>query len=175
MLNTDELNRKILNPTENVNTLRGFEIIAEALVHTIYQVFGKNMSLNILYQIGAGPAEKIAQRIKKKYSKEKFKIIEAVGVVFEELKGFFSVQIKSIESDDIKIKIVLENHCFLREPIKNRDSLDFGKSFCRINKGYFETVFKRLLGEELKKIEVNFLENVEENNACIEEIIFYLK
>ena len=48
-----------------------------------------------------------------------------------------------------------------------------GKAFCRINKGYFETAFRKLLGDKLKKVEINFLHDDPENNVCVEEIVFY--
>ena len=69
--------------------------------------------------------------------------------------------------------MVIENRCFLREPIKHREKLEFGKSFCRVNKGYFEEAFQILVGNGIKNIEINFLENDEEKDVCIEELNFY--
>lgn len=90
-----------------------------------------------------------------------------------ELKEFYSIQIRDIQENPSRLRIVFENYCFLREPIKNREKLHFGKVFCRVNKGYFETSMRVLLGDKIKKIEMNFIQNNAENDVCIEELIFY--
>ena len=92
----------------------------------------------------------------------------------DELKDYYSIQVRDIEQYDDKYRIIVENHCFLREPIKNREKLKFGKALCRVNKAYFETAFKKLLGNKVKKIEINFLENDAEKDACVEELNFFL-
>ncbi|MFX1322128.1 MAG: hypothetical protein ACFFAQ_10840 [Promethearchaeota archaeon] len=171
----EELNKKIFNPIENINSLKGFEIISEALVYKILDLFGRNSLLSMLYQIGVGPGEVISKRLKKKYKKNEFEIIEALKILAGELKEFYSIKVREIEYHDDLVRIEIENHCFLREPIKHRDKLKYGKSFCRVNKGYFETAFKNLLGEKIKKIEINFLENDPQKDICIEELNFYLK
>jgi len=38
---------------------------------------------------------------------------------------------------------------------------------------YFETAFKKLVGDKLKKVEINFLHDDLENDVCVEEIVFY--
>lgn len=169
-----DINGRIQNPTENINSVKGFEIISESLVYKVYDIFGRNSLLSILYQIGVFPGTKIAERIKREYGKEEFEIMEALVVLMEELKEFYSIQIRDIEQDDHKIRIIIENHCFLRTPISHREKLNFGKTFCRTNKGYFETAFKKLLGNKIKKIEINFLENDDIKDVCVEEINFYL-
>ena len=143
------------------------------MIYKILDVFGRNSLLSILYQIGSGPGEVIANRIKLRYNKEEFGILELIEILMNELKEFYSLRIREIQKSTEKIRIIIENYCFLREPIKNREKLKFGKAFCRINKGYFETAFKILLGNKIKKIEINFLENDEERDFCIEELNFY--
>ena len=170
-----ELNERIHNPIENINSVKGFEIITESLVYKVYDVFGRNSLLSILYQTGVFPATMVADRIKKEYNKEEFEIAEALIILMDELKDFYSIQVRDIEQYDDRYRILIENHCFLREPIKHREKLKFGKAFCRINKGYFETVFQKLLGSNVKKIEINFLENDVEKDVCIEELNFYIK
>ena len=170
-----ELNERIHNPIENINSVKGFEIITESLVYKVYDVFGRNSLLSILYQIGVFPGTIIAERIKKEHQKEEFEIMEALIILMDELKDFYSVQVRDIEQYEDRYRIIIENHCFLREPIKHREKLEFGKAFCRTNKGYFETAFQKLLGNKIKKIEINFLENDVEKDVCVEELNFYIK
>jgi len=168
-----ELNERIYNPIESINSVKGFEIITESLVYKVYDVFGRNSLLSILYQTGVFPGTIIADRIKREYQKEEFEIMEALVILMDELKDFYAIQVRDIEQYDDRYRIIIENHCFLREPIKHREKLKFGKAFCRINKGYFETAFQKLLGSKIKKIEINFLENDSEKDVCIEELNFY--
>ena len=172
-LDKDALNEKIKNVNEKLSSLSGFEIIAENLVYKIYDLFGRNALLSMLYQIGKSTGERISARIKKKYNKKVFKIEEAIEILLDELKEYYSVQIKDIEFSENKIRIIIKNRCFLREPIKHREKLKFGRAFCRINKGYFETAFQDLTN--IKKVDINFLENDDENDLCLEELVFYLK
>lgn len=171
----EELNKRIYNPTENINSVKGFEIITESLVYKVYDVFGRNSLLSILYQTGAFPGSVIAERIKSEYQKEEFEIMEALVILIDELKDFYSIQVKNIERYDDRYRMIIENRCFLREPISHREKLKFGKALCRINKGYFETAFKELLGNKIKKVEINFLENDAVKDVCVEELIFYFK
>jgi len=172
-LNLDELNEAIQNPVSNLKPLNGLEIIAEAFVYKTYDLLGRNGLLSMLYRVGAGPGEIIAERIKEKYQKQEFDIIEALKILTSELKHYYSIQYRTFEEDDEKIRFTSENHCFLRETIKRREKLKPGKAFCRINKGYFEVALKSLIGDKIKRIEINFLENDEENDVCIEEMCFY--
>ncbi|TFG22373.1 MAG: hypothetical protein EU529_10570 [Promethearchaeota archaeon] len=171
-INIDEINKKISNPTKEFASLKGFEIISENLVYKIYDLFGRNALLSMLYQIGKGTSEIITKRIKEKYKKDVFELEEAFQILLEELKDFYSVQIKDVEISKDKIRLIIENRCFLREPIKDRERLKYGKAFCRINKGYFETAFTDLT--KIKKVDINFLENDEKKDVCIEELVFYL-
>ena len=171
-IDIDDLNKKIENPIDNLSSLKGFEIIAENLIYGIYDIFGRNTLLSMLYQIGKRPAEFITNRIKEKYRKDVFKIEEAVPFLLEELKEYYSVKIKSVENLGEKVRILIENHCFLRSSFKNRKKLSYGSAFCRINKGYFEVAFQELTN--IKKVDINFLENDDKNDVCIEELIFYL-
>jgi hypothetical protein len=168
-----ELNQRIENPVENINSVKGFEIISESLVYKVFDVFGRNSLLSILYQTGVFPGTIIANRIKKEYNKEEFEILEVLVILMDELKEYYSIQIRDIEQYEHKLRVIIENHCFLRGPISNRKKLDYGKAFCRINKGYFETVFHDLLKDKIKKIEINFLENDAEKDVCVEELNFY--
>lgn len=171
-LDIDELNKELRNSKENVNSLKGFEIISEAMVYKIYDIFGRNSLLSMLYQTGAGPGEAIAKRLKEKYEREEFEISEAFEVLFKELTDFYSIQVKDVEEDDEKVRYIISNYCFLREPISHREKLKPGKALCRINKAYFEVAFKKMLGNKVKNVEINFLRNDEENNVCIEEVLF---
>ncbi len=169
-----EINNFILNPRNNVKSKKGFEIIAEHMVEKITDIFGKNSLLSMLYQVGLSTGLSIANRLKEKYHKVEFDIIEAVKLLFNETKDFYSIDVKDVEKTDEYIKFIFENYCFLRKIIKRRDSLDFGRSFCRVNKGYFETAFKNLVGNQVKKVEMRFIENNQEKDVCIEEIKFYI-
>ena len=170
----DQINEKLKNEHSNINSLKGYEIICEAMVYKILDIFGKNSLLSMLYQTGTGPGEVIANRIKLNYGKDEFNILEALVILIHELKEYYSIQIKTIEESPEFIRIVLENHCFLRESIKRRGKLQFGKAFCRVNKGYFETALKKLIGTKVKKIDIRFLQNVPEKDLCLEELTFYL-
>ena len=68
-IDIDELNEKIKNPPENLNSLKGFEIIAESLVYRMYDLFGRNMLLNALFQTGARAGEIVAKELKKRMRK----------------------------------------------------------------------------------------------------------
>ena len=169
----EELNKRLKNPVDAINGLKGYEIISESIVYKVYDIFGRNSLLSMLYQVGAGPGEAIAKRLKEKFEKEEFEVLEALELLLSELKEFYSIQIKTIEEDDEKVRLVIENHCFLRDSIKRRPKLGFGKAFCRVNKGYFETALRKMLGSKISKIDINYLENDEEQDACIEELVFY--
>ncbi len=171
---TTEINKIVANPLINVKSKRGFEIIAEHMVEKITDIFGKNSLLSMLYQVGLSTGLSIAQRLKDKYNKVEFDISEAIKVLFNETKDYYSIYVKDIERTDEYIKFIFENHCFLRKIIQRRDKLDFGKAFCRVNKGYFETAFKNLVGNQTKKVEMRFIENNKEKDVCIEEIKFYI-
>jgi len=169
----DELNKRLKNPVEAINGLKGYEIISESIVYKVYDIFGRNSLLSMLYQVGAGPGEAIANRLKEKYQKDEFEVLEALELLLTELKEFYSIQVRTIEEDDEKVRLVIENRCFLRDSIKRRPKLDFGKAFCRVNKGYFETALRKMLGSAISKIDINYIENDEEKDACIEELVFY--
>ena len=169
----NDLNKSIQNNISNVNPLKGFEIISESIVYKILDLFGKNTLLSMLYQTGSGPGEKIAEIIKHKYNKDDFTIFEALKILMIELKEFYSMQIREVQEYPDHFKVIIENYCFLRAPYSHREKLKPGKAFCRINKGYFETAFRKLLGDKLKKVEINFLYDDLEKDMCIEEVIFY--
>lgn len=169
----NELNERISNPIDNINSVKGFEIITESLVYKVYDVFGRNSLLSILYQTGVFPGTVIAERIKKDYNKEEFEIAEALVILMDELKDYYSIQVRDIEQYEDRYRLIIENYCFLRKPISNREKLKYGKALCRINKAYFETAFRALLGNKISKIEINFLENDAEKDICVEELNFY--
>jgi len=172
-MNLDEYNSMFQNDLKNINSLKGFEIICESMVSKVYDLFGRNALLSMLFQIGSGPGSIIADRIKKIYGKEEFEILDAFAILLNELKEYYSIIVRDIEDHEDMIRIIIENHCFLREPIKHRKTMQFGKAFCRINKGYFETAFKKLLGNKIQKIEINFLHSNDEKDVCVEELNFY--
>ncbi len=169
----NDINKNIQNESSNIKSLKGFEIICESMVYKILDIFGKNSLLSMLYQTGSGPGEIIAKRIKEKHNKEEFGIFEALEILLTELKDFYSIQIREVQLNPDQTRVIIENFCFLREPMKHREKLQPGKAFCRVNKGYFETAFRKLLGNKVKKIEINFLQDDPEKNVCVEELIFY--
>ncbi|MBY8989098.1 MAG: hypothetical protein KGD61_11640 [Candidatus Lokiarchaeota archaeon] len=169
----NNLNKNIQNDISNIDSIKGFEVISEALVYNIFDIFGRNSLLSMLYQTGSGPGEIIAKIIQKKYNKSDFDIFEALELLMRELKDFYSIQIKEVQEFSDHFKVIIENHCFLRNSVKRRERLKPGKAFCRINKGYFETAFRKLLGDKLKKVEINFLHDDLEKDVCVEELIFY--
>ncbi|MHA1472495.1 MAG: hypothetical protein ACTSQW_05295 [Promethearchaeota archaeon] len=169
----NDMNTSIKNEISNIDSIKGFEVISESLVYKILDLFGKNSLLSMLYQTGLGAGEKIAQRIKQKYKKNDLDIFEAFRILLIELKNFYSIQIREVQEYPDHFKIIIENHCFLRNPYKHREKLEPGKAFCRINKGYFETAFKKLLGDTVKKVEMNFLYDDIERDVCVEELVFY--
>lgn len=173
-MEVEKINAKIHNDVSNIDSYKGLEIICEAFVYKILKVFGKNSLLSILYQVGAGPGEVIANKIKEIYNRDEFEILELFEILLNEVRDLYSIQIRDIQEEPGKIRIVIENRCFLRELINTREKLQFGMAFCRINKAYFETAIGILLKDKIKKIEINFLENDEENDFCIEELIFTL-
>ena len=170
-----DLNSSIQNDVSNIDSMKGFEVISESIVYKVLDIFGRNSLFSMLYQTGAGPGEKIAEIIQKKYDKNNFGIFEALKILMNELKDFYSIQIREVQEYSDHFKVIIGNYCFLREPYKHRERLKPGKAFCRINKGYFETAFKKLIGDKLKKVEINFLHDDPENDVCVEEIIFYPK
>ncbi len=169
-----EYNKEIYSPASSVDPVKGFEIITESLVTKIYDIMGKNGLLSVLYQVGIDPGRKIAKRIKEKHDNQELEILDALKVLATELHTFYSIQLKSVETTDIEVKLTIENHCFLRQPIKHRPNLHFGSKFCRVNKGYFETALKLIIGSKIKKVEMKFIKNDEEKDVCIEELIFTL-
>jgi len=169
----NDINKNIQNDSSNLKSLKGFEIICESMVYKILDIFGKNSLLSMLYQTGSGPGEIIAKRIKEKHNTEEFGIFEALEILMTELREFYSMQIKEVQLNSDQTRVVIENFCFLRESSKHREKLQPGKAFCRVNKGYFETAFRNLLGNKVKKIEINFLHDDAEKNVCVEELIFY--
>ena len=169
----NDLNGSIQNDISNINSLKGFEVISESIVYKILDIFGRNSLLSMLYQTGSGSGEAIARKIKQKYGKNEFEIFEALKILMLELRDFYSMQIREVQEFSDHFKIIIENHCFLRDPYSHREKLKPGKAFCRINKGYFETAFRKLVGDKLKKVEINFLDNDLEKDVCVEELVFY--
>jgi len=84
----DDLNKRIKNNAPNINSLKGFEIICEAMVYKILDIFGKNALLSMLFQIGAGPGTQISERLKRFYGKENFEKARKITIdyVLEKLK-----------------------------------------------------------------------------------------
>ena len=172
-MDINEINHDLANDLENINSLKGLEIICESLVYKVLDLFGKNALLSILYQIGVGPGEQISRRLKEVYNKDVFEPLEAFNVLFRELGDYYSIKIRELYEDDEKIKLIIENHCFLRNPIKNRSRLKHGKSFCRVNKGYVETALKKLMGDKISGLDIKFISSDDLIDACIEELVIY--
>ncbi|KKM91437.1 hypothetical protein LCGC14_1228510 [marine sediment metagenome] len=174
LVEVEKINDKIHNEVSNIDSFKGLEIICEAFVYKILKVFGENSLLSILYQVGAGPGEVIADKIKEIYNRDEFEVLELFEILLNELKELYSIKIREIQEEPDRIRIIIENRCYLRSLIEDREKLEFGTAFCRINKGYFETAINILLKDKIKKIEINFIENDEENEFCLEELIFTL-
>ncbi len=169
----EKINNKIQNEVSNIDSFKGLEIICEAFVYKILKVFGKNSLLSILYQVGSGPGEVIANKIQETYNRDNFEIIELFEILLRELSDLYSIQIREIQEEPDRIRIVIENRCYLRRLIEDREKLEFGMAFCRVNKGYFEKSLTILLKDKIKKVEINFIENDKENEFCLEELIFH--
>jgi hypothetical protein len=174
-INIEKMNEKLKNNIDNLNSLKGYAIIAESLIYKVYDVFGRNTLLSILYQVGTAPGEQIAKRLRETYQMDEMSIEECMVILMNELKEFYVIQIRSVEKDDEKIRYIFENRCFLHESFKYRKKLKYGKAFCRVNKGYFEKAYSDLLKNKVKKVDINFLYHDEEKDVCVEEIVFYYK
>ncbi|HMF32299.1 MAG TPA: hypothetical protein VKK79_12835 [Candidatus Lokiarchaeia archaeon] len=162
-MDISELNARIQNTNENVDSISGLEIVFEALVTKVVELYGKNTLLSAAYQIGAAPAHKIAQRLLTARGGEMFDDpIEALATLLSETKGFFHVEVENIQQDGGEIVVSMKNHCFLRPVIVKRAGLEMGGPLCRINKGYLETAVKELTG---KKVELK--RTGDDNNACM--------
>ncbi|MHA1819363.1 MAG: hypothetical protein ACTSU2_14070 [Promethearchaeota archaeon] len=173
----EKINKEIENPRTEFDTLEGYEVVLEALIYKIYDLFGRNALLSMTYQIGAGPGEEIAKRILKERGVDKIlDPFDAMEILLNENKRFYSVQVRDVKVEPYKdeyykIYIEISNRCFYRESLKKRPRLRIGGPLCRINKGYYEVAFKKLTG---LKNEINFIRNDEENNQCIESVTFYI-
>jgi predicted hydrocarbon binding protein len=158
-----ELNERIQNSNDNVDSISGLEIVLEALVGKFIDLYGKNMLLSAAYQIGAAPAHKISQRLLAARGEELYADpVEAMADLFSETKGFFHVEVADIQEKNGEIVVSMKNHCFLRSVIVKRPGLEMGGPLCRINKGYLETAIKDLTG---KKVELK--RTGDDNDACM--------
>ena len=65
----------------------GYEVVLEAMVYKIYDLFGKNALLSMTYQIGAGPGGQIATRILKERNIDKIEDpVEAIYGMLSHVK-----------------------------------------------------------------------------------------
>jgi len=176
----EKINNSIKNPRDSFETLKGYEIILEALVYKIYDLFGRNSLLSMTYQIGAGPGEEIAERILKE--KNVYKIenpFEAFVILLNENRDYYNVEVLNISEEFVevygkkykKIIVYIKNKCFFRESLKKRKRLKIGGPLCRINKAYYEVAFKKLTG---LKTEISFIQNDEKNDVCLENVSFFI-
>lgn len=173
----NELNQEIDNPNACLNTLEGFEIIIESFIDKIYDLFGRNALLSMTYQIGSVPGNVIAKRILEKRNNKKIEDpFEAMKVLLNENREFYSVKVNDIKVEDFdnttkKLIFEIENRCFFRESLKKREKLKIGGPLCRVNKAYYEVAFKKLTGY---KCEIEFTRNDPDKDVCLEKVIFYL-
>lgn len=175
--NIEEINKEIFNPKEKFDTLKGFENVLENMVYQVYDIFGRNALLSMLYTIGKGPGDELAEEILKEQGKS---IIndpyEAFTLILKKTEDYYSVKVKDIKIENHnqefdKIVITIQNRCFYRESIQKSDRIKIGKALCRINKGFFESACKKLTGF---KCDIDFIENDEENDACIESLVLQI-
>ncbi len=170
------LNAKLQNANANVDSIRGIEVVLEAFVKKVIELFGKNALLSAGYQIGAAPGQKIAQRILATRGNVKFTDpIEALLALFTETKKYFNVEIvkvDNIQQNGTDVIVTMKNHCFLRDVIKHRSGLEMGGPLCRINKGYLEAALKLLLGE--KKVELTRTGDDPGADMCLETLRFFM-
>jgi predicted hydrocarbon binding protein len=168
------LNAQIQNSHANVEAMRGIEVVLEAFVKKITELFGRNALLSAGYQIGAAPGQKIAQRILATRGNAPFtNPAEALVALLKETKKFFNVVIVKVDDqaqNGAEVLMTINNHCFLRNLIKNRPGIEMGGPLCRINKGYFETALKMLTG---KKIELARIGHDVISDMCQESLRFF--
>ncbi len=169
------LNASLKNSNETVDSIRGIEVVLDAFVKKIIELFGKNALLSAEYQIGAAPGQKIAQRILTARGNAPFTDpFEALIALFAETKKFFSVQVvqvDTVQQNGGVLTVTMKNHCFLRDVIKHRPGLEMGGPLCRINKGYLETALKLLLGG--KKVELTRTGDDPASDMCQETLRFF--
>ena len=172
-----ELNQALMNPRESYEVLTGFETILENLVSRIYDLFGRNALLSMLYTIGSGPGHELANTILEEKRAQKIEDpFEAMKLLLTKSKEFFSVQVQNykLESYDEKYEkliMTINNSCFYRESLNRKKLLKIGGPLCRINKAFFETAWKTLTG---LRCEIDFKENDDANGHCNETITIYL-
>ena len=124
-----ELNELINNPRDSYEVITGYETVLEAMVYQIYDLFGRNALLSMLYTIGAGPAKEIAEEILKEKGVDKIEDpFEIMKLLLEKNKDFYSVQIQDIKLepfDDKTDKLIMEiqNECFYRKGLKRKNNL----------------------------------------------------
>ncbi len=170
-MDKDTLNAQLQNSNANVDSIRGIEVVLEAFVKKVIELFGKNALLSAGYQIGASPGQKIAQRILAARENVKFTDpVEAIAALFTETKRYFNVEVVNVQSGG-EVFVTIKNHCFLRDVIKHRPGLEMGGPLCRINKGYLETALKFLLGG--KKVELTRIGDDATFDMCQETLRFF--
>ena len=176
----EKMNKDIQNPNACFETLTGYEVVLESLVYKIYDVFGRNALLSMMYQIGSGPGQEVAEDILKHRNNQKFTDpFEAVTTLLNRQRKFYEVIVKDIKEEPAefngkkftKITITINNRCFFRESLKKRKRLKIGGPLCRINKAYYETALKLLTG---LKCEISFIQNDEKIGMCLETVSFWI-
>jgi hypothetical protein len=176
----EKMNNEIQNPNASFETLTGYEVVLESLVYKIYDVFGRNALLSMMYQIGSGPGQEIAERILKERNNKIFEDpFEAVATLLNQERKYYEIVVKDIKEEPAefngkkykKLTITINNRCFFRESLKKRKRLKIGGPLCRINKAYYETAFKLLTG---LKCEIGFLQNDEKLGMCLETVSFWI-
>ncbi len=169
------LNAFLQNTNATVDSIRGIEVVLDAFVKKVIELFGRNALLSAGYQIGAAPGQKIAQRILAARGNAPFtEPLEALMALFAETKTFYNVQV--VQADNLPqnggaLIVTIKNHCFLRDVIKHRPGLEMGGPLCRINKGYLETALKLLMGG--KKVELMRTGDDAATDMCIETLRFF--
>ncbi|OLS14321.1 MAG: hypothetical protein RBG13Loki_2052 [Promethearchaeota archaeon CR_4] len=168
------LNAQLQNTNVNVDSNRGIEIVLDAFVKKITELFGKNALLSASYQIGAAPGQKIAERILNARGNVKFTDpLEALVALFTETKKYFNIVIveaENIQQNLSETNVKMKSHCFLRNIVKDRPIEEMGEPLCRINKGYLETALKLLTG---KRVELTRVGDDTCADMCLETIHFH--
>ncbi|MHA1727146.1 MAG: hypothetical protein ACTSWY_00250 [Promethearchaeota archaeon] len=172
-----ELNDAIYNPKKTLDSLTGFEIVMESMVYEIYDLFGRNALLSMLYTIGTGTGIELADEILKERNGKKIDDpLEAMKILLNKSRDYYRVKIQEIKLEPHnekfdKLYIIIQNKCFFRDSLKKKEKLKIGGPLCRINKAHFETAAKKLTG---LRTEIDFLKDDKANDLCIETLTVYV-
>jgi hypothetical protein len=154
-----------------------YEEIMEGLVTHVKEVFGRGTVLSIVYQIGSNAGRKSAEALLATRNGVKYEDpVDALVDTMQLEHHKYRLQIAGIEvNQEAKTVLVrLKNQCFLREFLDRSTKIRIGSTLCRVNKGYFEGLFKEIVAD-LRGVDISFQENCVADQTCLESILFTLK